>query len=155
MPGPQPAPTALKVLKGVRPARINQNEPKPRTASANMPTGWGAQMPIAAKSFWKRYAQKLIDLGLLTEVDLDTFRILCELIAQRKELKKIIKKNGYTYKTKNQYWETMYKARPEVGMLDKVNSQIRQYLIMFGMAPAPRGNISAEAPLHLDDEDLD
>ena len=155
MPGPQPLPTNLKLLKGVKPYRINQNEPKPRVASANLPAGWGAQMSVAAKGFWKRYAQKLIDLGLLSEIDLDTFRILCELIAERKKLSSIIKKTGYVYKTKNQYWETLYKQRPEVGMRDKIESQIYRYLQLFGMAPAPRGRIASEAPLNLDDEDLD
>ena len=155
MPGPQPLPTNLKVLKGVKPYRINQNEPKPRVASANLPPGWGVQMSVIAKGFWKRYAQKLIDLGLLTEIDLDTFRILCELIAERKQLSSIIKKAGHVYKTKNQYWETLYKQRPEVGMRDKIESQIYRYLQLFGMAPAPRGRIASEAPLNLDDDYLD
>ena len=155
MPGPQPLPTNLKLLKGVKPYRINQKEANPRVASANLPSRWGAQMSQAAKGFWKRYAQKLIDLGLLTEIDLDTFRILCELIAERKQLSSIIKKTGYVYLTKNQYWETLYKQRPEVGMRDKIESQIYRYLQLFGMAPAPRGRIASEAPLNLDDEDLD
>ena len=112
-------------------------------------------MSVTAKGFWKRNAQKLVELGLFTEVDLDSFRILCELVAERKELNKIIKKNGYIYKTKNQYWETLYKPNPAVGMRAKNDSEIRHYLALFGMAPAPRGSISAEPRLNLDDEDLD
>ena len=154
MPGPMPAPTKLKLLKGVRPARINQNEPKPRVASAAIPAGWAAQMSQAAKGFWKRNARKLIDLGLLTEIDLDGFRILCELIAQRQELAKIIKKEGYIYIVKNKDG-IMHKAHPAVAMKDKCDSQVRQYLMLFGMAPAPRGSISAEPPSGSDDDDLD
>ena len=150
-----PAPTAVKKLKGVRPARINQNEPQPLPASANIPAGWGAQMSDVAKRFWKRNAQRLVDLGLLTEIDLDTFRILSDLIAERKELIKIVKKYGHIYTTKNDKGEVLHKANPAVAMKDKIDSQARQYLMLFGMAPAPRGRISAEPPLDLGDEDLD
>jgi len=156
MPGPQPAPTALKVLKGVRPARINQNEPKPRVASANMPAGWGAQMSIGAKSFWKRNAQKLVDLGLLTEIDLNAFRALCEIWADWVKIRGLLKKSGMTYYTKNDEGEMlMRKACPEVKLMIDLEKQLKSYLELFGMAPAPRSRIAAEKPLNLDDEDLD
>ena len=153
MPGPNPTPTVLKLLKGVKPYRINKNEPKPKSVSGNMPSGWGAHMPDGAKRFWKRYAPRLVDLGLLTEVDLDTFRILCELIDERKKLVNIIRKDGFVYKTKNQYWETMYKQRPEVGMKDRIDTQIYRYLQLFGMAPSSRSKISTSPIIDLDDDD--
>ena len=112
-------------------------------------------MSTAAKDFWKRNAKKLAGLGLLTEIDLDSFRILCELIGERKELIKIVKKYGYIYTTKNDKGEILHKPNPAVAMKDKVDSQVRQYLMLFGMAPAPRSRISAESPLGFDDEDLD
>ena len=110
-------------------------------------------MPDGAKRFWKRYAPRLVDLGLLTEVDLDTFRILCELIDERKKLVNIIRKGGFVYETKNQYWETMYKQRPEVGMKDRIDTQIYRYLQLFGMAPSSRSKISTSPIIDLDDDD--
>ena len=82
MKGPAPAPTALKLLKGVRPARINKNEPKPKSHSGVMPPGWGAHMSEGAKRFWKQYAPVLSDLGLLTEADLPAMRVMAELWAK-------------------------------------------------------------------------
>ena len=77
-PGPRAAPTALKLLKGVRPARINDKEPKPKSVSGAIPTGWGAHMSDGAKRFWERYAPVLSKLGVLTEADLPAFRVLAE-----------------------------------------------------------------------------
>ena len=151
-----PAPTALKKLKGVRPARINQNEPHPLPASANLPAGWGAQMSQAAKGFWKRNAQRLVDQGLLTEIDLNTFRVLCETWSDWVRARKELKKSGMTYVTKNSDGKIMMrKMCPEVKLLIDIAKQLKSYLELFGMAPAPRGKISAEAPMGLPDEDLD
>ena len=155
MPGPQPAPTALKLLKGVRPARINQNEPKPRVASANIPAGWGAQMSVAAKSFWKRNAQKLVALGLLTEIDLNAFRALCEIWSDWATVRRLLKKSGMIYQTTNAQKEKVFKQRPEVKLMIDLEKELKVYLELFGMAPAPRSRIAAEPPLNLDDEDLD
>jgi len=155
MPGPMPAPTAVKKLKGVRPARINQNEPQPLPASANIPAGWGAQMSQAAKRFWKRNAQKLVGLGLLTEIDLNAFRALCEIWGDWVNIRKLLKKSGMIYETTNAAKEKVYKVRPEVKLLIDIEKQLKSYLELFGMAPAPRGKISAEAPMGLPDEDLD
>ena len=52
-PGPAAEPRELKLLKGVRPARINENEPKPQSVSGKLPPGWGAHMSDVAKTFWK------------------------------------------------------------------------------------------------------
>ena len=155
MPGPQPAPTAVKKLKGVRPARINQNEPQPLPASANIPAGWGASMSDVAKRFWKRNGQKLVDQGLLTEIDLNTFRVLCEIWGDWVNIRRLLKKSGMIYQTTNAAKETVYKVRPEVKLLIDIEKQLKSYLELFGMAPAPRGRISAEPPLDLGDEDLD
>jgi len=155
MPGPQPSPTALKILKGVRPARINQNEAHPLPASANIPTGWGNSMSDAAKRFWKRNAQLLVDLGLLTEIDLNAFRVLCEIWGNWINVSKLLEKSGMVYQTTNAAKETVYKIRPEVKLLIDIEKQLKSYLELFGMAPAPRGRISAEPPMRLVNEDLD
>ncbi len=155
MPGPQPAPTQLKLLKGVRPARINQNEPEPRAVSASMPQGWGRHMSGAAKRFWKRNAQKLVDLGLLTEIDLNAFRTLCETWADLVHVRGLVKKCGMVYTTTNAQEETVHKVRPEVRLLIDMEKQLKVYLELFGMAPAPRGRISASPVGGLEDGDLD
>lgn len=155
MASPIPEPTKLKILKGIRPARINQNEPEPRAASATMPAGWGANMTGPAKTFWKRNAQTLVDLGLLTEIDLNAFYALCEIWADLKHVRGLVRKCGMVYTTKNAQGETMHKMRPEVRLLIDMEKQLKVYLELFGMAPAPRGRISANPVGGLDDADLD
>ena len=155
MPGPQPLPTNLKLLKGVKPYRINQNEPKPRVASAAIPPGWDAHMSPGAKRFWKRNAQKLIDLGLLTELDLNAFRVLCEKWADWVYIRRLLKKSGMIYETTNAAKEKVFKQRPEVNLVIDMEKQLKTYLELFGMAPAPRSRISTESPSSSDDGDLD
>ena len=152
MKGPAPEPTRLKILKGVRPCRINKNEPKPRTVSARIPSGWEKQMSTNAKIFWRRHAPRLVKLGLLTEIDLDTFRILCEIYNRWRECASAIKKHGMIYENPE---SEVLKFRPEVGIIDKLEKTMLSYLQQFGMSPSSRGGISVEIPIGNEDEDLD
>lgn len=131
MKGPAPAPTALKLLKGVRPARINKNEPKPKSHSGVMPPGWGAHMSDGAKRFWKQYAPVLSGLGLLTEADLPAMRVMAELWAKWVRVTSLLNKK---------------KIKPEVELpymrlADKLESQMIRYLQQFGMTASSRGRI--------------
>jgi len=138
MKGPAAAPTALKILKGVRPARINQNEPKPRSVSGNIPSGWSQSMSDGAKRFWKKYAPILSGLGILTEADLPALRILAELWSQWLKVTLVISKGGMTYETETGY----QRERPEVKLADKLETQMLRYLQHFGMTASSRGNLS-------------
>ncbi len=106
MPGPSSEPVALKLLKGVKPYRINQNEPKPKSVSGAIPKGWALWMSDIAKRFWKRNASRIAAAGVLTEADLDSFRILCELYSSWIQVTNRIRKVGETFKT-----GTMWKKR--------------------------------------------
>jgi len=155
MPGPSPAPTKLKLLKGVKPYRINQNEPKPKSVSGNIPPGWGAHMSTGAKRFWKRNAPRLAKMGMLTEADLNSFRVLCELYTSWVQIVNTIRKVGETYKTHNQTHETVYKKRPEVPIREDIEKRLLSYFAQFGMVPSGRSRIAIppempEKPRYLD-----
>ena len=137
MRGAVPAPTALKLLKGVRPARINQNEPKPKLTSGNIPRGWALHMSDIAKRFWKKNAPRLVTIGILTEADLYSFRILCELYASWIQTTNRIRKIGETYQT-----GTIWKKRPEVSIREDLEKRLLSYLQQFGMVPSGRSRIS-------------
>jgi phage terminase small subunit len=71
-------PTALRVLEGNPGKRpLPQNEPRP-TGKAEMP-GW---LKPAAAVVWGEYAPRLLELGLLTDVDGETFGQWCTLAAR-------------------------------------------------------------------------
>ena len=139
--GPAAAPTALKLLKGVSPYRINDKEPKPKSVSGAMPPGWGAHMSAGAKRFWKKYAANLSDKGVLTEFDLPALRILAELWSQWVKIQTLAKK------------ETNPKLLlAYMRMVDKLATQVLRYMQEFGMTPSGRGKISIVGQSD-DDED--
>ena len=150
MPGPSPAPTKLKLLKGVKPYRINQNEPKPKSVSGSVPQGWGAHMSDIAKRFWKVNAKRLANAGVLTEADLHAFRVLCDLYSDYIQLKNIIRKMGMTYLS-----GTIPKKRPEVAILEKIIDNLLKYFAQFGMVPSGRSKIELPPEIPEDDGDLD
>lgn len=78
MPGMPPKPTAIRLLEGnAGGVKINQFEPKPRAVD------WLPQPPpeiVAdpdALDTWYELGPRLIDLGVLTEIDVGAFVILC------------------------------------------------------------------------------
>ena len=140
--GPTAAPTALKLLKGVRPARINDKEPKPKTVSGVMPPGWGAHMSDGAKRFWKKYAPILSTVGVLTEADLPAFRVLAEQWSRWVAAHTLMKKADDDPKLQLAYMR----------MSDKLETQMLRYMLEFGMTPSGRGKITIAGQSD-DDED--
>ena len=141
--GPAAAPTALKLLKGVRPNRINQNEPKPRSVSGTIPPGWNLQMSDSATRFWKKWAPKLSELGVLTETDLPALRVLCELWSKWVKLTNKVNAGNLTPK--------MYLSYLRV--LNTIEHQMLSYLHHFGMTASSRGNIVVAGSGGDDDEE--
>ena len=142
MKGRIPEPTALKVIKGVRPGRINKEEPRPTIADGAIPRGWGGAMTPIAKRFWKRHAPGLIELGVLTEADLESFRVLAELYAEWVGIKTLLAKGGISYEDAKGVRHT----RPEMTVKDKLEKQMLAYFQHFGMTPASRSKIATIKP---------
>lgn len=74
--GPKPAPTALKLVRGDKPSRINRAEPKPPTAELVCP----AWLTPNAKRIWKERAGELEQAGVLTVWDVELFAQWCEAV---------------------------------------------------------------------------
>ena len=146
MKGPAPLPRALKIIKGVRPYRINQNEPKPQIVNGDLPTAWAKIMTADARAFWKQYAPLLSRLGVLTEADLPALRITCEL--QAKWLRITAKLNGK--KKLSSKIELAY-----LRMANQIETQKLRYLQQFGMTPSSRGKIETLGANEEENEDLD
>lgn len=70
----KPKPTALKLIEGNRGKRRIPEEVKPRPVIPDCPR----ELDSGAKRFWKYLAPKIERLGLLTEVDGDTFAGVCQ-----------------------------------------------------------------------------
>ena len=142
--GPAAAPRALKLLKGVRPARINDKEPKPKSVSGAMPVGWGAHMSPGAKRFWTKYAPILSNLGVLTEADLPALRVLAEQWSRWLHTQTFM--NG---KVEDPQVMLAY-----MRMADKLETQMLRYLSEFGMTASSRGKIVVVGQSDDDDGDF-
>ena len=132
MRGVQPAPTALKILKGARPCRINKSEAKPKSASGTLPPGWGAHMSDGAKRFWSRYAPILSTHGLLTEADLPALRIMAELWSKWVRVQRTVNRKNIKPEVE----------LPYMRLADKLETQLLRYLQQFGMTASSRGRIT-------------
>lgn len=151
MKGPVPAPTALKILKGVRPVRINKSEPKPPAVTGMIPKGWALHMSEGAKRFWKKNAPILARLGVLTEVDLEAFRAMAEVHAQIVLCNSVVKRKGVVYENDKGNPVT----RPEANLLIKLEAQYREFAKQFGMVPGERGRLHVGGEGEAEDSDLD
>lgn len=76
--GPKPKPTALKVLEGVHPFRINGDEPTFRPGGADAPD-WLAGLAL---DHWNELAPVLLEGRVFSAVDRSNLALLCLLYAQ-------------------------------------------------------------------------
>src|SRR5690606_24169605 len=91
---PMPArkPTRLKLLQGTaRPCRM-KNEPEPELLEAlpNPPSYLGRD----ARRLWKLRGPQLVQMGLLTASDLETFETMCTHYGLMTEAARALKKEG-------------------------------------------------------------
>lgn len=79
--GPPKKPTELKLLQGVPggQSKLNKGEVKPRKLNNTRPP---KDLAPDAKKVWRVMAPRLEELGLFTELDINTFRRYCELYAR-------------------------------------------------------------------------
>lgn len=134
----------MKVLRG-NPGkrRLNEGEPQP---SAELPTRPEWLMP-EGKREWTRVARELQSLGLLTKVDRAALASYCQwwavFVAAQNVLKDPMR---WTFTTANGYTQQV----PEVGIAKMASSQVRAFLIEFGLTPASRSRLHVEGPKEKD-----
>lgn len=82
--GPKPAPTALKLVRGTKPSRINRREPIPPKGAIECPS-W---LSVDAKREWRKHAASLEEAGLLSVWDVDLFAQWCEAVVLARRARK-------------------------------------------------------------------
>ena len=156
MPNPK-KPTKLKVIHGTyRDDRAPQNEPEP-TPVLELPHP-PTVMPKYGKKMWRTLGPELIDKGLLTEADLQTFEICCFNYGLYRGCAEIVFKRIKDRKTKNMRRRTLEEymkgknsqTMPEYISMTKAFSTHKSYLAEFGLSPAARSRIDL---LELEDAD--
>lgn len=111
-----PAPTRIKILKGVKDKRrINFNEPQPKLEPPTCPR-W---LDNYAKTEWKRISPELAEIGVFTRIDRAALAGYCQAFSR---------------------WRKAETEGTEAQAINRLN-QLRLLLIEFGMTPASRSRI--------------
>lgn len=141
--GIPPAPTALKVLHGTKPSRVNQNEPVPGTVEVVPPR----PLDSRAQSIWDRLAPDLIKKGVLTAWDVDSFATFCTMVVINQDATRDVELNGTSCTTlvretpdgtciydlrKNPAWQV---ARESATLIVTLGGR-------FGLNPSDRSQLS-------------
>jgi P27 family predicted phage terminase small subunit len=142
MAGRKPKPTALKVLAGNPGKRpLNQNEPRPEPADYKIPRG---RLPKDGQRLWRELAPKLTELGVLTEVDLPAFEMLCLHYALARQALDEIEGTGLTI-----IEEGKTKKNPAMQAFRENSQAYKSLLVEFGLTPSSRSRIVTDV---LEDE---
>lgn len=132
--GIPPKPTALRVLDGDRPSRINREEPSPAVAEVIAPT---VDLDDDARAVWDRLAPDLIAKKVLTAWDADAFTTFCATAATYQEAARELAANGMVARgaaggvIKSPYWQIM---RDCIGVMTTIGAR-------FGLTPSDRAQL--------------
>lgn len=134
--GRKPKPTAVKVLEGNPGKRpLNMYEPVPEKKAPECPFGLNDE----AKAEWDRLADKMVNLGTLTEMDMAAFAGYCQSYARWKEAEEFIEKHGTIVKTPSGYWQQV----PQVSIAQTNLKVMLKFCSEFGLTPSSRSRMIA------------
>jgi P27 family predicted phage terminase small subunit len=91
-----------------------------------------ARLTGEAKNLWNRLSPKLCDLGLLTELDRETFALLCEAWQDYVELRDQIKEPLIKTMSGNTI------QNPLIGMMNKTHKRFVDMSARFALTPRDR-----------------
>lgn len=137
--GPAPKPTALRLLHGDQPKRINTREPQPLDVPVSKPH-WLS--PLAEEE-WDRLAPHLVAMGTFKATDEAVFAAYCEAVGRFRRLAEVAARTAPLIKGRE---GTMVK-NPVYAQLTAVETTIRILAREFGLTPAARAGIRVD--LHL------
>lgn len=141
--GFKPAPTRLKVVKGVAESRINRDEPMPSDMGEIVAPEWLDGEPL---EIWDYYADDLIDKGCLTAWDVDTFAIFCKAVATYRDC---ARKLGDQYTAQGAAGGVI--KSPYHQIMRDCDQTIAKFSSRFGLTPGDRADLKVggdNAPTH-------
>lgn len=137
MPGPKPKPQALKLLKGVRPGRINFDEPKARDGLPLCPS----DADPLVKEIWDYTVAELAAMKILSPADRDPLYVYCEAVATHRRASEMISAEGFDTPSSNGG-----RARhPALQVQREAATAIKAFACEFGLTPGSRSTIRAGA----------
>ena len=129
--GPVPAPTAMKLRRGVRADRINREEPVPGLGGITPPP-----MSDEAREVWDRLAPPLTAGGVLTPWDVDVFAHYCEMVVMARRAARLVHE-GLLAKG----WRGGFVTSPAWRAYRDAVVVLRALAQEFGLTPSARSQI--------------
>lgn len=143
--GPAPKPTALRLLEGNPSGRpINTKEPQPNTLrNVEAP----AHLSERAKSLWNTLVPELVQIGVLTQIDVFAFTRYIEYLDEYMQAQDRLRdmKNAFLLPMKNKRGDTYLAINPLLYVKNHASNQLLKLEQQFGLTPASRSRIIAIA----------
>jgi P27 family predicted phage terminase small subunit len=135
--GPQPKPTALKILAGeTRPSVINYAEPIPEGGALTPP----ADIRSEARVIWEQVVAALGKTGVLTSADKHILRLYAEAMARYIEAEAMLVKTGPLIKGR----DGNFVKNPLHQIVRDNADAVKKYAREIGLTPAARVGLRGE-----------
>ncbi len=133
--GRKPTPTTLKLLRGNPGHRpLNQDESKPQPRLPRAPR----HLSEESRKEWTRAGRFLLQLGLISDLDLAAFAAYCTAYGRWVEAEQALRTHGVLMKSPNGF----PMQSPYLTVANRAMEQMRSLLLEFGMSPASRSRVS-------------
>jgi len=136
--GQKPKPTAIRRANGNPGKRgYNKAEPVAPDAQPRCPS----HLSPAAQKEWRRLANSLHRMGVLTTVDRAALAAYCQAYGRWVEAEEKLKETPTLYKTPSGYVQ----QSPWLGIANKQLELMGRFMVELGMTPASRSRVAALA----------
>ena len=139
MPGRKRTPTAIKLLTG-NPGkrRLNEREPVVQPGLPRAPL----HLTPEAKREWRRMGNRLLVLGVMTDLDKAALAMYCQAWARWVEAEEMVTKYGIVLMAA----DGNLKTSPYLHAAHNAINQLIKLAAEFGMTPSSRSRIHAAPP---------
>jgi P27 family predicted phage terminase small subunit len=131
--GPRPAPTALKLIRGTRKDRINNDEPIPQHGTVEPPRALSDE----AQEVWDYAIAQLDAMRIISKADRDVLACYCEAVVTHRKATKLLDKSPVLI----QGHRGVLVRNPAIAMQRDAANLIRQFAGEFGFSPSARSTI--------------
>jgi P27 family predicted phage terminase small subunit len=139
MRGRKPKPTKLKLIEGNPGKRpIRGDEPRPPSSQPTCP----AHLSPTAKAEWKRLAQSLHKIGMLTQVDRAVLAAYCQAYGRWVEAERKLAETPVLLKTPAGYVQ----PSPWLAIANKQLELMAKFMAELGLKPSSRSRLAIQIP---------
>jgi P27 family predicted phage terminase small subunit len=144
-------PVERKKLQGT--FRADQENPDaPEPALLDTPPRCPSHLKGEARKEWRKLAQILIDLRVLSLGDLDALAAYCTHYQIWIDAKAKVQEHGAVIANPKTGW---FEISPFLKVADDASSRMKQFMVEFGMTPASRSRVKAGKRPTMTEKDTD